>query len=74
MKLRRVHVARVEREEAHALSAQFLVPDAAQLMQRGLARAVRAPAGIRVDRGIARYVEDHRAAAFARGRGQRADP
>ena len=53
---------------ANAFGGELLVPDAAHVMQRGLARAVRAPLRIRVDRGVARDVEHDASAALARRR------
>ena len=68
---RRVHVARVDRQEAHPLRRQLGVPDAAQVAQGRLARAVRAPARVGVDRRVAGDVQHDRAAALAGRRGQR---
>ena len=68
---RRVHVARIERQEANPFGRELLVPDAAHVAERGFARAVRAPLRIRVDRGVARDVEHDASAPFAGRRGQR---
>ena len=65
---RRVHVAGVDGDDARRRAAQLLVPDPAQVRQRRLARAVRAPAGIGRDRGVARDVDHQRARAGARRR------
>ena len=62
---RRVHVARIERQEAHALASKLLAPDGAHVPQRRFRRPVGAPLRIGVDRRVARYVEHHRTAAFA---------
>ena len=50
----------------------LLVPDAGQVAEGGFAGAVGAPCRIGGDRGIARDVEDDRAAPLACGRGERA--
>ena len=70
---RRVHVAGVERQNSGCLRPRAPRSRSAHVAQRGLARAVRAPLRIRVDRGVARHVQHDAAAAFARRRGQRAE-
>jgi hypothetical protein len=74
---RRVHVARIDGDDGDAVRPELLVPDPAQVRERRLARTVRAPAGVRRDRGVARDVEHDRAAArggaFARRAGEQAE-
>jgi len=54
----------------HSFRRQLLVPDPAQVMQGGLARAVGPPAGIGVDRCIAGDIQHDRAASLASRGGQ----
>ncbi len=61
---RRIHVSRIDRDHANALGGEFGIPDAAEMLECRLARAVRAPVRIRVDRGVARHVDDDPAARF----------
>ena len=59
-----------------AVRRELLVPDPAQVRERGLARAVGAPAGVRRDRGVAADVDDHERgprSPAARRRGERAE-
>src|SRR5215471_8284492 len=55
----------------NALRCHLLVPDTAQMSQRRLARAISAPARVRVDGGVARYVHNNGASALACRRRER---
>ena len=70
---RRVHIARIDREETDALVACLLRPDRAQMAKRRLACAVRAPPGIGVHRRVARNIDHDRAASLAGRSGKRAE-
>ena len=70
---RGVHVARVKRKEPYAVGFRLLIPNRRQMGQSGLARAIRAPAGIGADRRIAGDVDHQRATTFACGRGKRTE-
>ena len=70
---RRVHVAGIDSHDADAFGLQFLIPDATEMMQRGLAGAVRAPVRIRLDGSVARNVHHQRSASSTRRRGERSE-
>ena len=74
---RRVHVAGIDGDDGDAVRRELFVPDPAHVRERRLARAVGAPAGVGVHGGVARHVDDDRAAAFrsrlARRRGEQAE-
>ena len=57
----RVHVAGIDSQDADAVGAQLLVPDAAQVQQGRLAGTVGAPARVRGHGRVARDVDNERA-------------
>ena len=61
---RRVHVAGIDREEAHAVLLRLFGPDRRQVAQSRLAGPIGAPARIGVDRSVARDVDHERASAL----------
>ena len=70
---RRVHVARIDRQEPHSLFGNLRIPDVRQMAQRRFARAVGAPRGIRIDGRVARHVQHDRSAPLARRCRERAE-
>ena len=68
---RRVHVARVDGQDADPFAGELLVPDSAQMMERRLARAVGAPRSVRLMCGVARHVHHQRTTTFPCGGGER---
>ena len=70
---RRVHVAGIVGQDMDAGFDQLQVPDPAEMMKGGLARAIGAPAGIGRDGGVAGDIDHDPAAALARRSGQGAE-
>ena len=64
----RVHVARIDRQQPHALFGDLRVPDVREMPKRRLAGTVCAPRWIRIDGGVARYIQHDGSASFARRR------